>query len=130
MSLLMQDRRTDFDRVVIALRNRWVCAAELNSGRFDYGKPIWRFSARIHEARLHGYEVERRRCENEHHSHQAVIFQWRIVADPPDDQMRLFADEAESGVRCGSDAAPHSFDRTLYRGSPFEDQTAKDRNHD
>lgn len=80
---------TDRDRVLAALRERWVCAVEFNNGSFDRGKPILRYTARFHDLRQEGWYVERRKCENEYHDHDAPIYQWRIPPAEPE-QTELF----------------------------------------
>lgn len=82
---------TDLDRVIAALRKGWTCAISFNNGSFDRGKPILRYTARIHDARQRGWYVERRKCEDLWHNHDAPIYEWRIPPAEPE-QTALFGE--------------------------------------
>ena len=77
---------TQLDRVVAALRDRWVCAVAFNNGSFDRGKPILRYGSRIYEARQRGWWIERRPCQDIWHNHEALMYEWRV---PPADTEQL-----------------------------------------
>ena len=86
-----ETKPTDRERILAALRKGWVCAISFNNGSFDRGKPILRYTARFHDLRREGWYIERRKCEDIWHTHDAPIYEWRIPPVDPE-QPSLFGE--------------------------------------
>lgn len=73
---------TNTERVLWLLRHhRWVCGSDFLDPEIA-GRPMVRYSARIHELRQRGYQIERRSCADPAHRHRSRMFEWRLVAEP------------------------------------------------
>jgi hypothetical protein len=81
---------TQTERILDTLRRRgWVCGSEFLDPAVT-GAPMLRYSARLHELRQRGFNIQRRPCINPRHHHEAQMFEWRLVAAPePSGQIRL-----------------------------------------
>lgn len=77
---------TQIDRVLRRLTRGWTCGVTLLEE-----ERLPRASARIHELRLDGWYVERRRCANPSHKHRTAQWEWRIDRMPAEDG-QLFGD--------------------------------------
>ena len=61
--------------VLRMLRTRgWVCGSAFLAARHA------RYSARLHELRDMGHRIERRRCQDPDHAHEAPMWEWAILS--------------------------------------------------